>query len=245
MLSLSASTPFSAALDQSVNSYKDQDVRRVLAPLAKVAEETGAAIVFVRHLKKGGGTAEDAGGGSVGIGAACRSVLRVDRDPENEERLLLSSVKSSVSRKPPTVAYRIQGVVYPGQPPIETSRIVWDGESSWTAEALAAHAMGNEDRPRIEEAKDFLQVELSQGPRRAKELIKGADECGIAKRTLERAADAMGVARTREGFGGPMLWSLSAPSLAKETPFSPSNSMASMGESGESGDASAEVDLPI
>ena len=199
-----------------MNSYKDQDVRRVLAPLAEVADKTGAAIVFARHLK-------EAGHGRRrrrwfwGIGAACRSVLPADRDPETQERLLSSSVKSSVSRKPPMVAYRIQRVVYPDSLPIETSRIVWDGESSWTAEALAAHAMGNEDRRRIEEAKDFLQVELSQGPRRAKELIKGADECGIAKRTLERAADAMGVARTREGFGGPMSWSLSAPSLAKET----------------------------
>lgn len=92
-----------AAVGQSVNSYKDQDVRRILAPLAQVAEETGAAIVFTRHFRKGGGAAEDAGGGSVGIGAACRSVLRVDKDPENPERLLLSSVKSSVSKKPPTL----------------------------------------------------------------------------------------------------------------------------------------------
>jgi hypothetical protein len=35
--------------------HRDQDVRRALAPLKTLAEETGVAMVVVRHLNKGGG----------------------------------------------------------------------------------------------------------------------------------------------------------------------------------------------
>ena len=36
-----------AFLSGSVNSYRDQDVRRALAPLHAVAERTGAAIIVI------------------------------------------------------------------------------------------------------------------------------------------------------------------------------------------------------
>jgi len=232
--------PFTAALGSSVNSYKDQDVRRVLAPLAQLAEDTHTAIVFVRHLRKGGGSAEDAGGGSVGIGAACRSVLRVDTDPENPERYLLSSVKASTSKKPPTIGYRIEGVTLPGLTPIGTSRIVWDGESTWTADALASHAMNTEERPRADEAQDWLRDALGDGPKTAKDLFRAADAEGIPRRTLQRAADVLKVSKARKGFGEGSLWAL--PNVddglirAKEPSFVPSNSMAPMGTNGANDD---------
>jgi RecA-family ATPase len=237
--------PFTAALPSQVNSYKDQDVRRLLAPLAKVAEDTETAIVFTRHFRKGGGAPEDAGGGSVGIGAACRSVLRVDTDPENPERFLLSSVKSSVSKKPPTIGYHIEGVEIPYRQcqdvqgpalaPVKTSKIVWEGESTWTAETLAAQAMGSEERPRTEEAQDWLRDALSGGSRQAKELFRTAEADGIAKRTLHRAADALQVVKERKGFGEGSTWSLPSFIRAKISPFVPSKSMAQMGTNGTNG----------
>lgn len=233
--------PFTAALPQSVNSHKDQDVRRVvLAPLAQLAADTGAAIVFVRHFRKSGGSAVDAGGGSGGIGNACRSVLRVDPDPETAERYLLSSVKTSTSKKPPTVGYRIEGVTLPhagsdGEP-IVTSRIAWDGISTWTADTLAAHAMNSEDRPRADEAQDWLKDALLGGPRLAKELFRAADSDGIPRRTLQRAADVLGVLKERRGFGEGSNWSLPDSIRAKETPFAPSKTMAQMGTNGTNGE---------
>ncbi|GFJ91707.1 ATP-binding protein [Phytohabitans rumicis] len=46
--------PLMAYLGGDVNSHRDQDVRRALAPLAKMAEQIGAAVILVRHLSKGG-----------------------------------------------------------------------------------------------------------------------------------------------------------------------------------------------
>jgi hypothetical protein len=54
-----------ASLPADVNSYRDQDVRRALYPLAELAQEAAAAVVFVRHPTKGGtGPAMYRGGGS-------------------------------------------------------------------------------------------------------------------------------------------------------------------------------------
>jgi hypothetical protein len=152
-------------------------------------------------------------------------VLRVDRDPENSDRYLLSSVKSSVSRKPPTLGYRIESVILPGNEAIETSRITWDGESVWTAETLASHAMNAEERPRADEAQEWLRDALKDGQRAAKELFRAAENDGIPKRTLQRAADVLNVHRERKGFGEGSSWSI----RAKDTPFAPSKSVTPMG----------------
>ncbi len=47
--------PLVAFFSKKVDSHKDQDVRRALAPLATVADRTGAAVQLVRHLSKGEG----------------------------------------------------------------------------------------------------------------------------------------------------------------------------------------------
>ena len=213
--------PLTATLGSEINSYVDQDVRRVLARYAQLAEDTNAAFLFTRHLRKGGGKAEDAGAGSVGIGAVCRSVLRVDSDPEATARFYLSCVKASVTEKPSTISYHIEGVELPGSPPIYTSHIVWDGESSWTADALAAQAMGTEERSRADDAREFLRSALADGPRSVKDVLHVAGLEEIAPRTLQRAADAMKVTKVRKGFGEGSTWALPVVIHAKEPSFAP------------------------
>jgi hypothetical protein len=46
--------PIMAFLSGDVNSNRDQDVRRALTPLKRMAERTGAAVVLVRHLNRRG-----------------------------------------------------------------------------------------------------------------------------------------------------------------------------------------------
>jgi len=126
-----------AYLGGSVDSYRDQDVRQVLRPLAAIAEESGAAIVAVRYLRKtGGARAINSGGGSVGIGGAARSVILLDRDPTDDTRLVLASVKSNLGPAPPSLRLRI---VHGGEG--GAGRVQWEGVTSETAETLtAAHA---------------------------------------------------------------------------------------------------------
>ncbi len=76
--------PLTAYLSERINSHRDQDCRRALWPLTKLAEETGAAVVVVRHLNKGNASNPlYRGGGSIGIIGAARSGLLVARSRQH------------------------------------------------------------------------------------------------------------------------------------------------------------------
>ena len=98
--------PLMAYLGGDVNSHRDQDVRRALAPLARMAEETGAAVILVRHNTKGGGSnALYRGGGSIGIIGAARLGFTFARDPEDEGRVIVACTKANITSTPPSLAY--------------------------------------------------------------------------------------------------------------------------------------------
>lgn len=201
--------PLGAALSAETDSYKDSDVRRALAPLALIAETTGAAIVIVRHLRKAGGArAILSGGGSIGVAGAARSVLAVAAAPDNPDERVLASVKSNLDRSPPSLRFRIVSHELDSGP---TSRIEWLGTSNLSAdELLAARDVPGEDRGAIEEAGDWLTAALRDGPRPARELFREAGKEHIAERTLQRARVKIGATKRRDGFGknSAVLWSL-------------------------------------
>jgi RecA-family ATPase len=100
--------PLMAFLSGDVDSHRDQDVRRALALLAKLAEETGAAILVVRHLNKtGGGNPLYRGGGSIGIIGAARSALLVAKHPEDERRRVLAPLKSNLAEPAPSSMFML------------------------------------------------------------------------------------------------------------------------------------------
>src|SRR5215218_7347773 len=77
--------PLTAFLSEKTDSYKDQDVRRALAPLATLAERTRAAFLIVRHLTKAaGGNTLYRGGGSIAIIGAARSGLVIAQAPKTQ-----------------------------------------------------------------------------------------------------------------------------------------------------------------
>ena len=68
----------------STDSHRDSEVRGVLAPLAELADETGTAILAIRHLNKGSGAkAIYRAGGSIGFTAAVRCSMLVGRVDED------------------------------------------------------------------------------------------------------------------------------------------------------------------
>src|SRR5262249_4630826 len=87
--------PLLAVISSNAWSVNDQMVRRALAPLARVAEETRAAIILVRHLCKWGGgqRAIYRGSGSIAIIGSARTAFLVARDPEEPDVRVLASTK--------------------------------------------------------------------------------------------------------------------------------------------------------
>jgi hypothetical protein len=193
--------PLTAYLGERVNAHRDGDCRRALFPLAELAQESGAAVVVIRHLNKGGGTNPlYRGGGSIGIIGAARSGLLVARDPDNSDRRILAATKCNLARLPPSLAYDLStddnGAL----------RIGWIGESPHSAERLLASAANDEERDAVAEAVEVLRAILATGPVPAEDVKKEAREAGVAEKTLLRAKAVVGVTSRKVGFTGKGIW---------------------------------------
>jgi putative DNA primase/helicase len=207
--------PMMAFLTGKADAHRDQDVRRALVPLAVLAEETGAAVVLIRHLVKSGGVNPlYRGGGSIGIVGACRSGLLVMQDPEIEGARILTSTKSNLSAPPVSLAYRLEAVG-------DVLRVRWLGSSEHTATSLLAAGADQEERGATAEAKAFLQDLLRDGPRLARDVKREAEAAGLSWRTVERAKGPLGIIPRKAGNAGGWSWELKTANLVSKTAMPP------------------------
>jgi hypothetical protein len=188
--------PIAAFLSGTVDMHRDQDVRRALAPLAYMAARTSAAVVIVRHMNKGQGSALYRGSGSIGIVGAARAGLLVAPDPDDEDRRVLAMSKANLAKRTESLAYRIVEDERYG-----VARVVWDGASKHTAADLVRPRVDDDEAPALAEAARVLKEILANGPLSAGNVKKQAAQAGVAERTLHRARQALGVTYRRQGFG--------------------------------------------
>jgi hypothetical protein len=206
--------PLMASFSQAIDSYRDHHVRRALAPLCKLAEATGAAMLVVRHLPKATGRkAINMGGGSVGIGAAARSVLVIGASEQNSAHRILAVVKCNVAAMAPSLEFSIESGTYAVEGRVGTTgTIVWHGTSRVTADDLAAQR-GDTTEPGAATDKvlaaECLREWLGDGPLSKEEVLSLARRQGFSERTLQRGAQGL-VVTTRQGHGREhtTLWSL-------------------------------------
>jgi hypothetical protein len=88
------------------------------------------------------------------------------------------------------------------------------------AEAITTSPLPKE-RSALQEAVAFLLQVLASGPMSATEVERLADQAGIARRTLRRARESLGVERRKDGMRGGWSWSLpkGAPPSSGLAPF--------------------------
>lgn len=236
--------PLMAALAGEVNSFRDQDVRRVLAHLARVAEDADAAVLLVRHLRKGtAGNAIHAGGGSIGIVGAARVGWSLAPHPDDPEARVLAQVKNNVAPLAPSRVLRLDPT------PSGVARVRWDGTTDLTAEALHA---AREDRPDDggPDVDDWLRAVLAAGPVPSRDLKRLAGDEGHAWRSVQRRLRAIGAVATRTGTGAAHTSSWGFPAVTRATsealaPLAPVSTRGASGASGASDPPEAlAFDLP-
>jgi hypothetical protein len=208
---LVAIDPLTAHLAGKINSWKDQSVREALAPLHRLADETGAAVIVVAHLNKGQGSDPlDRLGGSIGIPAAARSVLLLARDPDDPEgevgsRRVLAHVKSNLSEPAPSLALELETKTLDSG--VETVAIKQLGVSDYAGSQL----LGNDQSRRgskLLDAIEFLQTILSEGPKPVAEVQAEAERRGISESTLKRAGKQVGIEPRKLGYSEGWAWEL-------------------------------------
>jgi hypothetical protein len=206
--------PLVAHLPGSVNSWRDQDVRRALAPLARLADDLSAAILVIVHLnKRDSADVLSRVSGSIGIVAAARSILLAAPDPSDSDgpTRVLAHVKSNLASPAPTLRYHIEDRSIDGpEGKIQTSGVVWMGEAPDVRASELLASQTPEERTEREEAVTWLQEVLADGPRPADELVREARRTGLSEKTLHRAKRDLGVRSVKTGFGkaGRWCWAL-------------------------------------
>jgi hypothetical protein len=190
--------PLMAFLGAKVNSHHDQDVRRALAAMAALAQDTGAATVIVRHLNKNaGGNPLYRGGGSIGIIGAARAGLLVARHPQIESQRVLALTKSNLAREAASLEFILDDIG-------GTPRVRWLGDSELTAaDLLAQDQSSGGGRGTRNEEKEFLAEMLADGePIHVQRVKQEAVDAGFSARSIERAAKDLGIVKRKVGRPG-------------------------------------------
>ena len=208
--------PLSASLGGDVNAHRDQDMRRALAPLAQLAEDQDLAVVVLAHWNKtAGGDSLSRVMGSRGLTAAVRSVLAFGRPPDVEDgshERVLAHPACNVGQEQPSLTCRVEGCEIDDRngEVIPTSRLVILGETDTNADDLLV-TRSSDDVSERDQAADWLVDELADGEAHpTRELIGRAKEAGIARATLYRAADRLGIEKGNTGeFPKRATWRLS------------------------------------
>lgn len=204
-VSLVTIDPFVAFLDSKLSVNNDADVRRCLGQLATVAEDTGAAIVLIRHMnKKSGIDAIYRGGGSIGITGAARAVFMVGIDPADDGGRILAPVKCNLAPEPPSLRFTIESYQ-------DTSRVRWGDVCDTTAHDLCQPAKGERGNGgKLDTAKEIIRDLLANGPRGSNEVMQACVEAGLGERTYHSARKALGIKSERSGFSDGQ-WLLTMP----------------------------------
>jgi hypothetical protein len=188
--------PIQSYLGAEVDAHRSNETRPVLDGLARLAEEHDACVLLVRHFAKSPtGKAIHRGLGSIDLTGAVRTELHAG---SVDDKRAMVQAKSNLGQFGESLGYEIGG----------DGSFTWTGKSDLTAIDLQTAESTWEERSAIDEACDYLEQTLADGPRKVKELEEGTD---LHTRTLRRAAEKLGVKRTRDGERGPWVWALAGP----------------------------------
>lgn len=177
--------PLVAYMGGNIDLHKANETRSVMTRIARIAEETHAAVVCVRHLSKG---AKDKaiyrGIGSIDLTAAARSCLAVGRNPEepNEGRIICH-IKSNLAPLGQPMSYYLR----PGnkkQPFEWGEQVMVDVNAVLNQEPTTA-------KGQIQEAEEFLTEYLSQGEKSTTEIKREAESKGITWDFIKKAKKSL------------------------------------------------------
>jgi hypothetical protein len=197
------------------DTFKNTEVRALLAPLAEWAAVHDIAVVFVSHFNKSNtGRALSRLTDSLAFGALARCgwmvVPEQDSDGCETGRKLFLRGKNNIAADAGGLAYEIAARPVTGG--IEAPFVKWLGPVTTTADAALNPVTTKTTAGEL--AETFLEDELARGPVLIKDLKKLAESRSLNWRTVQRARESLGVVSTRKGFGvsDESTWSLSADS---------------------------------
>jgi len=205
------------------NMNNDQDIRQALSPLAKLADATGCAMIFVthvvKHFSKSAHPLTAIGGSGGGLPGASRGIFFVGPNPEDERGRACVWVKDQYRQLPPALTFELEEyVVEDDEQKIKamTQRaILADDSADIDPVAVLTGKARDDDGSNVKADKraaaaEWLTIYLSAGKRAATDLRNDGATAGLSWATIRRAADDVAIEKYREGFGkgSKLYWQL-------------------------------------
>ena len=204
--------PVGSFLGGRVDSHRDSEVRSVLAPISKLGEKYGPAVLIVCHTRKSTAeSADDMTMGSRGFVGLARSVWHVMRDSENKNVRLFLPGKNNLAAQSGGLSFSIGG-----DPPC----VMWDKTPvTMTAdECIAAQTSkpgpdASERKQAVEWLRTLLieKVSMQVGDYKSPEkgtIVSESKEAGFSWSTMKRAKSGLGIVPYRDQFAGHWRWKL-------------------------------------
>lgn len=191
--------PISAYMS-GTDTHKNSDVRGLLSPLSALAEKFNVAIIIVTHLNKGSGNAIYRTVGSIAFTAAARSVIGVTKDQDDQSRRLVLPVKNNLGCDTAGMAYRIE-TADNGAPVL-----MWEPDPVDIDINVALNGESDDLRTERQDAIEWLESELYDGPVSSTNLQKRARQAGHSWSTVKRAKKNIGVVAKKVGMRGGWEW---------------------------------------
>jgi putative DNA primase/helicase len=202
--------PVGSFLGGRTDAHRDNEVRAVLTPIAKIAEGSGAAVLIVAHSRKSvGASADDLALGSRAFTGLARSVWHLMRDPQVATRRRLLSGKNNLTKEGHGLAFALTGE------PVASIRWEKDPVTMSADDALAAASVQDKPGPdpvALNCATEWLvgRVFAEARRRKARDIEEEAKVAGHHMRTVQRAKTKLGIASRRDQYGGEWCWELPA-----------------------------------
>lgn len=185
--------PIGSFLDPECFEDSGGTARSIMQSLADVARATGAAIVVVKHPRKGAtGSAMDQVSGSKEWVNVPRVVLSVARHPHEDDTRLVVSVKNNLVKKKHAIRIKFR-------PYNSGVQVMWLGQSEVSADDVITAHLDAIEKSCLDDAKALLLDRLDQGPKPCADILKAAEQAGIKLATLRRAKKELGVTSHQTG----------------------------------------------
>jgi putative DNA primase/helicase len=213
------------------DSHRVTDVRNMLDPLNKIAEDERVAILMITHPSKTvNGGAINQYTGSVAFAAAPRlgfvCIPEIEEDEDSGDRsatgrVLFSCVKTNIGKIPNTLVYEIDsrevGVDHRDGKSIYAPYVLWRGTADVSADEAVAMTAPRRGRPRVARDEDgasesqrpvveWLKAFLAEGGKPQTEIEAAGHVLGFSIDQMKRAKKLAGVRSKR--YEGVWFWAL-------------------------------------
>jgi archaellum biogenesis ATPase FlaH len=173
------------------DTYKAAEVTQAFNNFKDIAKQFNCAVLVLRHLTKGGGSAIYRGQGSIAFAGSARVVMSVGVDPGDTDVRAMAITKINFAKAPKALTFRIE------ERKKDRSEFIWGEYVDLSAQeimdaAAEARAEGKQG-DHMQEAMEFLESTITGAEVEVDKLYRMAEKRSISRKLIDRAFEKMDI----------------------------------------------------